>query len=289
MLHLYEGTTATANGDWETAEMSLEEVVRIGEALGDRRLMCDGLNQLQLMFHHRGHFTRSLEVGLRFAQVVAQTNNALHAVWVDDVRGLNLLHLGQTEAAIALLEQSWKTIARLLSGGPTHCVITSGLIAAYLAQGRLAEAQTIAQDTAQRIARPLQIVYLEAFGLSAVAEAAVATWAQARSNSMYRRDAQRACVAMLLSAWIFPIGRPRAFRCLSRYLMLAGHTRLAAWMLRRSLAEAQRRRMPYEAACSHEALAGITTGAVRRAHVAYAAALYARSDAVGNLRRLLGR
>jgi class 3 adenylate cyclase/tetratricopeptide (TPR) repeat protein len=286
-LHLYEGLVATASGDWAAVEAALEAVIQIGESTRDWRLLGEALNFLQLALHYRGQFVRSLEVGARLEQLVRETANPIHAVWVQDVRGLNALRLGRVDEGLALLEQSRAAITQLRVGGPTYCVIDDGLTAAYLGQGRLAQAQVIAADTVQRVARPFPIIYLEVFGLNAIAEVALAAWEVADERTAHQRAARNACAELLRSAWIFPIGRPRAWRCWGCYERLAGHPRRARWALVWSLEAARRLGMPYEEALTHEALGLLLHGATGRAHLAYAAALYTNLDARGDLRRVL--
>jgi hypothetical protein len=288
-LRWYESLAAVAQGDWATAEAALAEVVQISTTLHDWRLLGEGLNFLQLALHYQGAFTRSQEVNAQLAQLVHTTGNPIHAIWVQDVRGLNALRLGRSDEALGLLEQSRVALEHLRVGGPTYCVIDDGLTSAYLGRGQLTHAEAISDDTIKRIARPFPVIYLEVFGLSAIAEVALASWEAARDNGALRARARATCADLLRGAWIFPVGQPRAWRCWGRYQDLAGRRQAAVWGLHRSLAAACQLGMPYEEARAREALGYLMEGKAAQAQLAHAVALYARLGATDEIRRVRRR
>ncbi len=241
-------------GEWADVRERIEQALAIQERMGDWRRWGESLVLLGRAEALQGQFIPSER---RFGDlyVAAQrVGDSQQQIWGLIGQAMNLIRMGATERAMELLAQARPLLETSGTNRVSEITMQGWLASGWLHQGQPNAARQSADAVAQLIipSRPTVFATLDAF--AAIAEVYLALW-EAGDSTHARAElaaaAARACKALHGYARTFPIGRPRAWLAQGLYQWLNGKTRLAhrAWL--RSLADASRLAMPYDAGLAH--------------------------------------
>lgn len=277
-------------GRWAPARENLERAVELHEQLGDWRGWGDSLTGLALVAYFQGQFTRSVQLFARTSTSPHISGNQEHQAWGLNGIAMNGLRLGQIDEAVTLLETAQGLIPRY-ADRVTETLNYGVLAVARLRQGEVEPARQAAEAAMRRTARRFAFSFAAFDGYAAVAEVFLALWESGQEQPPHTRRqlahrARQACNTLLYRyAWIFPIGRPRAYLYQGLHAWLAGNPSRAQRMWQHSLAAAVRLALPYEQGLAHYELGRHTTGVERLLHLGQAHAIFEQLGAADDLAR----
>jgi hypothetical protein len=176
-------------------------------------------------------------------------------LWGLNGHAMAILWLGETDRAVALLEEALSLLAR----NPdrfSETVSYGVLAAAHFRRGDRQAARRAAETGAGLIARSSPTVMTSIDGYAGVAETFLRLWENAGADSPSERRAlaeatRRSCRALRGFAAGFPIGQPYAWLCTGLHAWLRGRSGAAHRAWARSLRAATRLAMPYEQGLAH--------------------------------------
>jgi tetratricopeptide (TPR) repeat protein len=273
-------------GRWTECEAATNQALATYARLGDRRRWEECLNYLAEIAAVRGEFTRWAEILLQATASARQRGDIQSAllsfvelVSVRLIQGQTAQAFADTQAVFGLLKQeAHPDFERLLYARLTQ---------AHLQQGDLPSA-------AQALERGLRLTdqaapgLIFAVGSTALASAALDVW-QARGQPA----AERQPLAQTLKKLHTDArddsrasSRPLLWRLQGWEAWLSGNTARAQRLWRKSLAEAERLQMPYEAALAHVEIGRRATGEAQRAHWSRALEIFERLGAAYDRQRV---
>lgn len=286
---LLNGMRSVGVGQWAQAQEALEAAVILNERLGDWRGWGDTMTVLGFVAYFQGHFAQGVHLFAMQSTSPHVNWNKEHHSWGMNGTAMNGLRLGQVNEAVTLLE----TGQALLAANSDH--VTEALIYGVLASARLRQGEfelaRQAADAALVRTRHRFTLSFAAFDVHAgAAEVYLALWEASRGQPPAERNAlaQRAllaCRALQRYAWIFPIGRPRAWLYQGWYDWLANQPAQALRHWQQSLAAAQRLEMRYEQGLAHTMIGSHSSGKTRQQHLDQACRLFLRLSAAYDLER----
>ena len=216
--------------------------------------------------------------------------------------------LGQFDKAVADIEAVETLLAGKL-GRVEEILAYGGMAVVRLRQGDQSLAQQAAEKAAQLIEQARPVSYTLLYAYACVAEVYLALWeadlqvdvrscmepsptdVQSTTNdqqSAVRRvqaEAQRACRALQRFARVFPIGQPRAWLWQGMYEWLSGRPTRAHKAWQKSLASAERLKMPYEQGLAQYEMGRHMRGADRQRYLTRASEIFSRIGATYDLAR----
>lgn len=236
-------------GNWEQIKEDIAQAIDIYQHLGDRRQLGESLTVLILTHHYQGQYADSIVLCERLLTLAQQSDNAWQQMWAYNLHAMNLLQMGQTEAAKATLDQV-ETLS-IADPEPNYRGLKT---LALFRLGNLAEARRWADETMAQMARVsvLQISMLNAY--SGLAEVYLALWAQAtdkQEQAALRDLAAQACKQMRVYGSRFDSGMARAALWQGQFEWQNGRRRRALKQWQKSLAYAEQYAMPYDIGLAH--------------------------------------
>jgi len=295
-------------GQWTRAQDALRQAVEISEHLGDRRRWEQSFNTLATVTYLQGEFTHSAKLFGELYASAQRRGDVQYQAYGLLGQARCRLPLGQLEKAAADMDAVEALLARKL--GRVEEILAYGVKALVcLRQGE----QALAQQAAERVAhlieqsRPVSYTLLPAY--AGVAEVYLALWeaelqadanarmwssppaapsaphAQPSAIPRLQAEAQRACRTLQGFARVFPIAQPRAWLWEGLYAWLSGKPARAHKAWRKSLASAERLKMPYEQGLAQYEMGQHTTGADRQRYLTCAGEIFSRIGATYDLGR----
>jgi class 3 adenylate cyclase/tetratricopeptide (TPR) repeat protein len=276
-------------GQWERLTQTLPRALACCEQIDDQRLWGANMILLAQVRSYTGAFAPAQHIGAVLYQRARRNGDMLQQAWALGVQGQSALRLGKLDEAVSYLEAA---IVWLIESDELPSQISNyGLLAvARLRQGDALLARLTADATARLIGElPLPGVSYLLEGYAGVAEVYLALWEAEVGSTAPRHPAplpsllyaqsRDACASLQRYARIFPIGQPRAWCWQGLYAWLSGQRQRAHQAWRKSLAAAQRLKMPYEQALAHYEIGRHTSGIARKNHLVYACTLFERVEA----------
>jgi predicted ATPase/class 3 adenylate cyclase len=282
-------------GEWEQAEADLTTAVEITDRIGERRRWYESGFTLANALSRKGDYTASAALSEKLARVGTARGVPQVQVW-----GLSW----QLSCLLALepngcgrLQRMEDALADCLAAHSTiplaDQILGYGLLA--LARWRRGEKELAARaaDAAERIITETnQISHYLPPAYAGLAEVFLGLWADrpddpAVTAEMSRR-VRRLCATLRQFSLMYPIGKPTSLLVAGRYEWRRGRPARAVRAWKRSLAAAERYRMPYEQGLARAELARRlpATDPAAGDHRARARELFARIGAVADVARL---
>lgn len=281
--HVLQGTALhdLGLGHWEQARIALEQAAQQHQHSGDWRRWGECLASVQCIAFLQGRYADGLRGWAALEADATNTQTAVQQLWGGLGQGACLLYLGQTDAALSLLERAREMLDRLAL--PPAQITVNGLLAlAYWRRAEHERALAHAEYALRAADAASVMVFTCLLGYASAAEVALAV-AQAADQPNTRRErlrlAQHACGQLRHATRIAPFSRARVLLLDGRYHWLAGHRQQAMRAWRQSLALAERYDLPYEQACAHLELGRHAPGDERDAHVQRAGQIFGQLGA----------
>ena len=278
-VEMIESAVHIHRGEWAPAQARIATELALRRRMGDWPAELFALLQGHFAALYRGDLASALDL-LRRIDALAVRDGSGQMRWnAEHLYGQLALRRGALDEAARLFAEAEARMVgtplrdlRVLLGGPAAlCELRRGdreaaLPRADAALDRLADTP------------PMQYSLLEY--LSAVLEVHMDLWSTAEERSALAARITRGLAVLRKFAIVMPIVRPRALLWHGRWAAARGHRRLAALLLGRALAAAERLRMPFDEALVRASLASLTADPPRAAEQARrAAALFERVDA----------
>jgi tetratricopeptide (TPR) repeat protein len=276
-------------GHWDDADQALSEAAEIATRLKDRRRWEEATALQSSNAYLRGNFAYAARLADDVYRSARHGGNSQGEGWGLVVRAEAALRLGEIDKAADDSQAAATLLAD--SAAQAEATIARAVLAkARWQQGKSQEARQAAETVLRVVAHsPALASYaLEAYG--SIAQVLLSLWEvdPARLSNKHPDvvgPARQACRALWKFARAFPIGQPRAYLCQGLADLLVGRPARACRAWRKSLAAADRLRMPYEQALAHYELGRHLPAADpdRAAHVAEASRLFRRLGAAIDL------
>ncbi len=269
---------------WEEAYTPATQAVALFARLGDRRRWEECMDYLGYIAALKGEFTKGVELILEIVASARERNDANSALMaLTDLASLQLI-LGQAEEALGAIQTGFGLLEQ--SSDPKFEMrLCARLVQAHLQQGDIQRAEQ-ALERGKRQAGTPSSTLVSAAASDALAQAAVELW-EARGQPA----AERQSLAQFLRQsnknargdWR-PIAQPLLWRLRGWEAWVAGRPARARQLWRKSLAVAERLKIPHEAGLSHYVLGQHpATGKDRQAHWQKATEIFERLGAVYDL------
>ncbi|HMA36463.1 MAG TPA: AAA family ATPase [Chloroflexia bacterium] len=281
------GTYAAGRGRWAAAERHYRRVLYLAEQLGDHTALSTSLALKAATDALHGAFADATPLLEHLDDLARRRGDLLllmtSAAWM----GFILWRRGDQAAAVG----QWERLLEALAAAPPEPNAQSATI--YQAQillyrGEFGRAQAIAEGADAIIGQLPVTVFIPLPTVIAAAEVYLALLAGAAGSSIAQaaalRGLGRSVAALRRFARVFPIARPCTDLYAGHYAWLGGHPAAARTRWRRSLATARALDMPYDMGQAHRAIGQHlpVTHPARAAHLAHAAALFARLGAAAD-------
>ncbi len=285
-------------GRWKEAESALGKALQIAEHLGDWRLLGDGLTMLGLAAYYQGDFARVGKLGTDLYALAGRYDNIQHRAYSLNMQGLCAAQSGDLAQAVEKFQAAWDLLS--YKADRVTRILNRGVLAiTYTRQMKYRVAFEAAHEVEALLKHSWPFSAFSFEGYAAVAHVYLDLWATSVQNpdilqelevspAMLVRLTRRACRSLAFYAWLFPIGRPRAWLYYGMCAWLAGKSQRAHKAWQRSLVEAQTLSMAYA-----EALAHYTIGrhlqegnTARQEHLAHAATIFETLGALYDLERV---
>ncbi len=273
-------------GRWAEAYAPATQAVALFARLGDRRRWEECMDYLGYVAALKGEFAQGLEL---FSEIVASArqrndvNSALMAL--TDLVTLRLA-LGQTQKALDAIQTGFGLPEGRLDPR-FEMFLCARLAQAHLRQSELQQADQ-ALERGMRLAGEPSSTLVSAIASGALALAALELW-EARGQPAAERQSLAQFVRQsntnARGDWR-PIAQPLLWRLRGWEAWLSGRPTRARQIWRKSLAVAERLKIPYEAGLAHYVLGHASRdagGKDRRAHLQKATEIFERLGAVYDL------
>lgn len=284
-----QGLFDLGHGRWRRAEAGFELALAVGERLGDQRRRAEAIAARCLVYSHRGEFRRALAGCEELQTLGLRSDDGQVHTWGLVGAAENLLALGESAAAEALLGEAEALLTANFDGARAEELWVYALMArATLRRGAPHTARALANAALGLIgALPPATIYALG-GYDAIAEVFLGLLethppAEARSGKMLRCAARQACDSLGRFALVFPVARPAARTWGGLQSWLVGRHGSARRQWARAIADARRLGMPYDEARARYQLGRHSVGAERREQLARAAAIFARLGCAADL------
>ncbi|MEM7032893.1 MAG: AAA family ATPase [Chloroflexota bacterium] len=276
-------------GSWFKSNQLLEQAIEISSEFRDWRRMGESLVLLAMALYGQGNFSQSQKLLEELYELGKQTGNIQHQAWALNGIALFLWHQGQAEKAITVLEEArplfeanYDMVAEVLS--------YEVLALAYLRVGQTEAAQQANAQASTLIAKapptPLS-AFVDYIGVAMVS---LTLWEQSINQSsaneqVFAKLAQPAARSLQMYTWLFPVGQTRVWQILGQFYWLSNKPEKAQKAWRKSLALAEKMKMPYEQATVHYQIGRhlAADDPKRSFHLAQAEMLYSELEATYDL------
>jgi tetratricopeptide (TPR) repeat protein len=249
-------------GEWEDAEKDLTAAAQITKQIGETRHWYESTFTLANALSRKGAFARSAAISEELHQTGTRHGVPQVQVWGLSWHIRCLLVLEPQSPQLGLLETA---LSACLAAHPTIPLADQILGYALLSQASWRRGEETrarkAADAAERIIRQTnQISHYLLPAYAGLAEVYMALWAAHQGDpeqvqEMNRRIRHLRAILRQFSR-MYPIGRPRTWLVRGRYDWLRGRLSRARRAWWKSLAAAERYRMPYEQSQALEEIAG---------------------------------
>jgi tetratricopeptide (TPR) repeat protein len=241
--------SGVGEGNWEQIKEDIGRAIDIYQHLGDRRQLGESMTVLILSHNYQSQFEASISVCEQLLSLAQQSDNVLQQMWAYDLQAMNLLQLGQTEAAQAALDE----VTKLPVDNPEANYRGLQTLTQFRL-GRLAEARRCADEALAQMTQTsvLQISMLNAY--SALAEVYLALWAQASGKSEQAELAElsaQACKQLTVYGSRFNSGLARAALWQGVYEWQRNRKVQAFKQWQKGLTYGRQYGMPYDTALAH--------------------------------------
>jgi tetratricopeptide (TPR) repeat protein len=248
VLHIIS-VSGVGEGNWEQIKEDIGRAIDIYQHLGDRRQLGESMTVLILSHNYQSQFEASISVCEQLLSLAQQSDNVLQQMWAYDLQAMNLLQLGQTEAAQAALDE----VTKLPVDNPEANYRGLQTLTQFRL-GRLAEARRCADEALAQMTQTsvLQISMLNAY--SALAEVYLALWAQASGKSEQAELAElsaQACKQLTVYGSRFNSGLARAALWQGVYEWQRNRKVQAFKQWQKGLTYGRQYGMPYDTALAH--------------------------------------
>jgi class 3 adenylate cyclase len=243
---------------WSETDHSFRRAIKGFQVVGDRRREIECTCLLSTSLHYQGRFADRVLLGQQVARMGLASGDLQAQAWglLDQIE--SLLNLGALEAAGAIAAELRRHIGQNIYGADQ--IMAFGLLASFEQMvGHPQEACNFADAALALMTKvtPTIVYNLEAY--AAVAGVYLLGWADLTrpesARTEFARKAQDACRTLRGFAWIFRVGRPRAFLLTGREFEISGDRQAALKATAKSLSTATRLGMPYEEALARRQLA----------------------------------
>jgi class 3 adenylate cyclase/tetratricopeptide (TPR) repeat protein len=276
VLHIIS-VSGIGEGNWEQIKEDIGQAINIYQHLGDRRQLGESMTVLILTHNYQSQFEASISVCEQLLSLAQQSDNVLQQMWAYDLKAMNLLQLGQAEAAQQLLDQ--------VIGLPVDSLEANyrGMqTLAHFRLSRLAEARRCADEALAQMtqASVLQISMLNSY--SALAEVYLALWSQAAGKSEQAELAElsaQACKQLTVYGSRFNSGLARAALWYGVYEWQRNRKVQAFKQWQKSLVYGRQYGMPYDTALAHYLLSQHLEPVEARKHRQRARAIFQKIGA----------
>jgi tetratricopeptide (TPR) repeat protein len=272
-------------GHWAECEAEANQAAAIYARLGDRRRWEECLNYLAEVAAVHGEFARWADLLLEAIASARQRSDIQSALLVLVELVSVRLVLGQTAQALADIQTTFGLLKQ--EAHPDfERVAYARLAQVHLQQGDLPLAAQALERGLRLTDEPLPALIF-AVGSTALASAALELW-QARGQPATERQSLAQVLKKLCanarhdSRWI---AQPLLWRLRGWEAWLSGNPPQARRLWRKSLAEAERLQISYEAALAHYEIGRGGTAEERRTHLSRAIEIFERLGAVYDLQR----
>ncbi|HEY2785035.1 MAG TPA: adenylate/guanylate cyclase domain-containing protein [Fimbriiglobus sp.] len=281
-------------GEWEEAERDLTIAVEITDRIGERRRWYESGFTLANTLSRKGDYPASFALAEKLARAGTARGVPQVQVWGLSWQLSCLLSLEQGGERLRPLEENLASCLAAHSTIPlADQILGHGLSA--LARWRRGEKKLGEQaaEAAERIiAETNQISHYLPPAYAGLAEVYFGLWADRPDDPAFAREmarrVRRLCSTLRQFSLMYPIGAPTALLVRGEYEWRRGRPARAVRLWRRSLAAAERYRMPYEQGLAHAKLARRLSAAdpLAEAHRIQARELFSRIGAVADGHRL---
>jgi len=261
---------------WEDASKSLEEAMEIDFRIGDMRHYDEDNSILSIVLFHQGEFRYGFERAAEILQRAFQRKDILPQAWAHMMRAEILVRQSKPDTiheAILEYEEALKLLEQNIDLA-NQVRATGGLAFAYWRNGEFTRALDLAAATIKMaVGNPTAPYSMEGYA----GGAEVFLRALEEGESKYRSTAKKSLKVMKKFASVFPVGQPRLQLYEGRFHWLDGKAEKARASWEVSLAEAQKRNMPYEQGRAYFYLGQyILSGEEKAKALAYALDLFTR-------------
>ena len=276
------GAFHVGEGHWEAAQSTLAEALTFATELGDHRRWAEArLNQAMIAFFH-GNFTRCQELFHEIQETGLERDDKQVTAWGLNGQAMALIPRGQTATAIELLDKALPALVEI-SDRVAQSFNFGVRALAHLHRDDPQNARASASELLSLIpGLPTSYGMFNAYtNLPAVH---LQLW---ETSGQDRAPAKRAARNLSIYAWMFQVGRPRAWLWRGLYNWLAGRQNKARQAWQRSIAIAESLSMPYEQGLAHFEMGRhlrVNTDE-REKHLQHAEAIFTDLDASLDLER----
>jgi hypothetical protein len=219
------------------------------------------ITQLCIFYYHQGRYAEHLEWAETVGQIGRMGNNLEFQAWQMTGWAMDHSLMGNFKALQDDLAKLERFLPEIPGSGMTHVFLPTyqGCLAVARQDWEVAEA--CAAQLKQMFSTALVDFYIALDSRAVCAEVPLAQWRYADSSTdpekirRWRASAKRACHAIWRFAFLYPIGKPAAYRYQGYYELLSGKPEKAHRNWQASLDVAQKVSMPHEEALAHWALA----------------------------------
>ena len=240
------------HGLWHKARGALQKSIELSQLLDDQRQLQENYIFWAWVEYRTGHFQTSFQLYKQAYEIAVRRDDHVRKGWGLDGQAMNLLVMGEHEAAADFLGQAAEVLAinhdraELLNWHSLSIRLCSrrqewAQAWRYLGQmeGMMRQATPLVYSTTQGYTAVAELYLL------AIEKQFPATITGVEPDSLWPL-AKQACLAMWRFARFFPVERPRALLYWGWYLHLRGRSASARRYWHKGLALAQQYELPYE-------------------------------------------
>jgi class 3 adenylate cyclase/tetratricopeptide (TPR) repeat protein len=288
--YVVQGAYHVTFGRWEEGLALVEQGISAASHINDRTTMCIGLEVLGMGLEMAREPGAAQYVRESMLRVANEASNIIHAMWALTEMAPTLLQLGRQDEAVARLREAEAVVAWAdpLAVLRYHC---NASLVSWRAGAR-AKARAHAREALSMLRRRPLVVWSDLTSITALVEACLARWEDARTSGAEDPQEARALAVASLRVLrkvsrLYPVALSRAARLEGTWAWLEGRPERARMLWQRALGHASDLRMPTDEGLAHYELARRTPDAALRAtHIAHARRVFERLGAAGSLQAL---
>lgn len=237
------------NARWDDAIRGFEEALALSTTLGDWRAAGFCLNGMAHIETYRGYLGRSNQLYDELYKIAVVGKNISHESVAYSGKAANLVHMGQWEEAVSLLE-----VAIPLSEQTGDVIATLAPKALYAKLCWQMGKRDGMWETAESLFQRVSTSSATAFGntkiFSNLLELLLLMWQESPRPDLPEK-VRMLCKQYVGYTRVFRFALPTALRCQGEYEWLSGRPAKAWPLWQKSLVAAQENKMPIEEALAH--------------------------------------